>query len=172
MSSSAPTAPARRVGPCMHDASSCTTPSSLGKPPSPTDWSSGSSSVMLTPAMMASSVSAFWRVIMSYAFATPRMPLAEEITIGGPANPPPLSNRSSVSALASRSRVRPAAAAALKPTKWRREIDKPLPSVNWLTQLPTAQLVADSGMLIADRSLLTGQISSHKGQQNAFPLTL
>src|SRR5690349_22030403 len=63
---------------------------------------------MLTPAMMASRVSAFCRVIMSYALATPRMPLAEEITIGGPAK---LAD-SSASARASRSRVRPAAAAA------------------------------------------------------------
>ena len=31
--SSAPTAPARLVGPCMHEASSWTTPSSLGRPP-------------------------------------------------------------------------------------------------------------------------------------------
>ena len=33
MPSSAATAPARAVGPCMTQASSCTTPSSLGMPP-------------------------------------------------------------------------------------------------------------------------------------------
>ena len=39
-----PTEPARRVGPCMQQASSSTTPSSLGKPPRPTESSLGSSS--------------------------------------------------------------------------------------------------------------------------------
>ena len=37
MPSMAATEPARRVGPCMQDASSWTTPSSFGKPPNPTD---------------------------------------------------------------------------------------------------------------------------------------
>jgi hypothetical protein len=41
--------------------------------------------LMLTPAMTASRVSAFWRVIISYALATPRMPLAEAMTTGGAA---------------------------------------------------------------------------------------
>src|SRR5712692_617374 len=36
MSWTAPTAPARRVGPCMQQASSSTMPSSLGSPPKPT----------------------------------------------------------------------------------------------------------------------------------------
>jgi hypothetical protein len=31
--SNAATAPARFFGPCMHEASSCTTPSAFGKPP-------------------------------------------------------------------------------------------------------------------------------------------
>ena len=53
----AATDPARLVGPCMHEASSCTTPSSLGNPPSPTDWSLGSRSTTLTPETIASSVS-------------------------------------------------------------------------------------------------------------------
>src|SRR2546423_7734922 len=84
---------------------------------------------MFTPAMIASSVSAFWRVIMSYALATPRMPLAEEMTTGGAADPPGVPLWPS----ASRSRVRPAPAAALNPTNWRREIDTPSFSQKELT---------------------------------------
>src|SRR5262249_6865833 len=53
-----PTEPARRVGPCIQQASSSTTPSSLGKPPSPTLSSSGSFSGPETVVMAASSVSA------------------------------------------------------------------------------------------------------------------
>src|SRR5690606_15905019 len=56
--SSAATAPALRRGPCMHEASSCTTPSAFGRPPYPTLVSSGSSSTMFTPAITASSTSA------------------------------------------------------------------------------------------------------------------
>ncbi len=52
-----PTDPARRVGPCMQQASSSTTPSSLGRPPSPTLSSFGSSSGPLTTRRAASSVS-------------------------------------------------------------------------------------------------------------------
>ncbi len=55
MFSSAPTAPDFMVRPSMTEASSCTTPSSLGMPPYPTVTSSGSSSTMLTPEMTASS---------------------------------------------------------------------------------------------------------------------
>ena len=55
--SSAATAPARRVGPCMQEASSWTTPSSFGSPPYPTELSAGSSSWILTPSTAASSVS-------------------------------------------------------------------------------------------------------------------
>src|SRR5208282_2807644 len=52
-----PTDPARRVGPCMQHASSSTTPSSFGSPPSPTLSSLGSSSGPLTTRSAASSVS-------------------------------------------------------------------------------------------------------------------
>src|SRR3989304_550364 len=68
--SSAATAPARRVGPCMHDASSWTTPSSLGRPPYPTDVSSGSNSWIFTPSIPASRVSTP-RVGGGPAFSTP-----------------------------------------------------------------------------------------------------
>ena len=54
---SEPTAPALRVGPCIKEASSSTTPSSFGRPPYPTELSFGSSSTMFTPATTASSVS-------------------------------------------------------------------------------------------------------------------
>src|SRR5689334_23717278 len=77
MPSSAATAPARRVGPCTQLASSCTTPSSLGNPPYPTDSSEGSSSWIFTPSTPASSVSVPL-VINSTASFTPRMPFAEE----------------------------------------------------------------------------------------------
>src|SRR5690348_10909751 len=73
--SSAPTAPARLVGPCMHDASSCTTPSAFGSPPYATESSFGSSSWIFTPSMAASSVSAPC-ISMSNAFWTARSPLA------------------------------------------------------------------------------------------------
>ena len=52
-----PTDPARLVGPCMQQASSSTTPSSFGKPPSPTPSSSGSSSGPVTTRIAESSVS-------------------------------------------------------------------------------------------------------------------
>jgi hypothetical protein len=55
--SSAATAPAPRVGPCITDASSCTTPAAFGSPPYPTLVSAGSSSTMFTPRTTASSVS-------------------------------------------------------------------------------------------------------------------
>src|SRR5437667_7130947 len=53
------------------------------------------------------------------------MPLAEATTTGGPATSlaPDMVVRSSTPASASRSRVRPAAAAAPMPRKWRLEID-------------------------------------------------
>src|SRR5438552_5037595 len=114
----------------MHDASSSTTPYSLGNPPSPTAWSSGSSSSMLTPAMMASRVSAFCRVIMSYARATPRMPLPEATTTGRPANSEalePYKVASETSARALRLSVTPAAAATPTPTNFRLEIDTLVP---------------------------------------------
>src|SRR3989441_12203605 len=79
--SSAPTAPARLVGPCMHDASSCTTPSALGNPPYPTESSLGSSSWIFTPSITASSVSAPCSS-MSNAFCTARSPLALETATG------------------------------------------------------------------------------------------
>ncbi len=86
----------------MHDASSCTTPSAFGTPPYPTLYSSGSSSVMLTPAMSESSTSDPF-VIIENAFSTHVMvppflktlPFSEAMTIGlavfGPitAGPPP-----------------------------------------------------------------------------------
>src|SRR5205823_2849868 len=52
-----PTLPAVRVGPCIRQESSSTTPSSLGSPPRPTLSSLGSSSGPLTTASAASSVS-------------------------------------------------------------------------------------------------------------------
>src|SRR5579864_3639578 len=74
------TDPARRDGPCITQASNSTTPSSLGKPPKPTLVSSGSSSLILTPAMTASSVSApALSISMARAQAGP--PLALEITM-------------------------------------------------------------------------------------------
>src|SRR6266550_2767669 len=115
----------------MHDASSSTTPSSLGSPPSPTAWSSGSSSSMLTPAIIASRVSAFCRMIISYARATPRMPLPDATTTGGPANSDVPTGRatprSSTSARAFRSSVSVAAAAAPAPINFRLEIDTLIP---------------------------------------------
>src|SRR5437773_3141891 len=79
--SSAPTAPARLVGPCMHDASSCTTPSAFGSPPYPTESSFGSSSSIFTPSIAASSVSAPC-ITRSNAFCTARSPLALATTTG------------------------------------------------------------------------------------------
>src|SRR3954467_6145508 len=81
---------------------------------------------MLTPAMMASRVSAFCFVIISYARATPRIPFAEAITSGGPEDPapadwPPAVSR--ISARASGLSANPAAAAAPAPTNRRLEID-------------------------------------------------
>src|SRR5437762_12460424 len=81
MPSSAPTAPARLVGPCMQDASSCTTPSAFGRPPYPTESSFGSSSWIFTPSITASSVSAPCSS-MSNAFCTARNPLALETATG------------------------------------------------------------------------------------------
>src|SRR5574341_14358 len=81
MFSSAPTAPARLVGPCMQEASSCTTPSALGRPPYPTESSFGSSSWIFTPSTAASSGSAPCR-IRSNAFWTARSPLPLEMITG------------------------------------------------------------------------------------------
>src|ERR1051325_8480776 len=81
MFSSAPTAPARFVGPCMQDASSWTTPSALGRPPYPTESSVGSSSWIFTPSMTASSVSAPC-ISMSKAFCTALSPLPLAIAMG------------------------------------------------------------------------------------------
>jgi len=127
MSSSAPTAPARLVGPCITLASSCTTPSAFGRPPSPTDWSFGSSSWMLTPAIAASSGS-LPATIRSYATFTPRMPLSLAMTTGRPANGSfacgsRSATRMSGCAFAMRGRARLAAVSAEAPRKSRREMD-------------------------------------------------
>src|SRR5579862_2236982 len=53
----AATAPARFLGPCMHDASSCTTPSAFGSPLQPTPVWLGSSSTIETPDTRASRTS-------------------------------------------------------------------------------------------------------------------
>src|SRR6185436_2787195 len=124
---------------------------------------------MLTPAMIASRVSAFWRVIISYARATPRMPLAEAMTTGGDANAP-LNDASRFasrdSARASRSRVSPAAAAAPTPMKCRREIVTAclrLSALNyefdWRSTATTA-LVAD-GRSACSCELTTGGQTAH-----------
>ena len=84
MSSSDATDPARFVGPCITLASSWTMPSALGSPPSPTDWSSGSSSWMFAAAIAASSGSAP-ATSRSYATLTPRKALSLAITAGRPA---------------------------------------------------------------------------------------
>src|SRR5574341_720068 len=81
MFSSAPTAPARFVGPCMQEASSCTTPAALGSPPYPTESSFGSSSWIFTPSTAASSGSAPCR-IRSNACCTARRPLPLEMRTG------------------------------------------------------------------------------------------
>src|SRR6188474_603811 len=69
------TAPARFFGPCMQDASSCTTPSALGRPLQPTPVWFGSSSTMETPATSASSTSAPPVIILN-ALATQVTPSA------------------------------------------------------------------------------------------------
>src|SRR3954469_341987 len=81
---------------------------------------------MLTPAMMASRVSAFCFVIISYARATPRIPFADAMTTGGAANPAPDDCPLAVSRISARASglsANPAAAAALAPTNRRLEID-------------------------------------------------
>src|SRR5438093_10613412 len=85
----AATAPARFFGPCMHDASSCTTPSAFGRPLQPTPVWPGSSSTIVTPATSASSTSAPSVIILN-ALAThvtpsasfDRLPLDEATTHG------------------------------------------------------------------------------------------
>src|SRR5689334_25422255 len=85
----AATAPARFLGPCMQDASSCTTPSAFGRPLQPTPVWFGSSSTIETPATSASSTSAPPVIILN-AFATQvtpsasfdRLPLDEATTQG------------------------------------------------------------------------------------------
>ncbi len=87
----AATEPARRVGPCMQQASSSTTPSSFGKPPRPTVSSLGSSSCPLQMCRAASSVSPpsssiryawptvgrlVWRVMMTGFLALPKCGVA------------------------------------------------------------------------------------------------
>src|SRR5438477_13089505 len=69
------TAPARFFGPCMHDASSCTTPSAFGSQLQPTPVWFGSSSTIDTPATSASSTSAPAVIILT-AFATHVTPSA------------------------------------------------------------------------------------------------
>src|SRR6185503_13399804 len=81
-----PTAPARFVGPCMHDASSCTTPRALGSPPYPTESSFGSSSWIFTASTHASRLSAPC-ISKSKAFCTPRMPFALAMITGFDAPP-------------------------------------------------------------------------------------
>ncbi len=75
------TEPPLWVGPCMTAASSSTTPSSLGSPPSPTEWSLGSASTMATPSIAASSGSCPF-LTSSMAFSTVRRPLPLAIAIG------------------------------------------------------------------------------------------
>src|SRR6478609_3813099 len=74
------TDPARRVGPCMTEASNSTTPSSFVNPPYPTLLSSGSNSLMFTPAIAASSVSAP-DLRSSIAFEQARAPFELETTM-------------------------------------------------------------------------------------------
>src|SRR5712692_8295519 len=75
------TEPARCVGPCMTLASSSTSPSSLGRPPYPTESSFGSSSTTVTAATTASSVSPpFLRISMPLSSAC--KPLALEMMSG------------------------------------------------------------------------------------------
>src|SRR3954454_3348009 len=66
MRRTAPTAPARPVGPCIMEQSSSTSPSSFGRPPKPTESSLGSSSCALRTNIAASRVSPPRR-ISSYA---------------------------------------------------------------------------------------------------------
>src|SRR5205823_10326190 len=122
------------VGPCMQLASSWTTPSSLGRPPSPTDMSFGSSSTTFTPAIAASSGSAP-AATMSYAFLiglpfglSRYRPFAEQTTIGRRANS--LGSRSPRSTIeiwgdasATAGTARLAATTAPAPRKSRRERD-------------------------------------------------
>src|SRR6202795_350543 len=83
------TPPARFLGPCTQQESSCTTPSAFGRPPYPTLSSSGSSSTMLTPAMSASSTSEppviIANAVSRQVFVPPflnLLPLLEEMTTG------------------------------------------------------------------------------------------
>src|SRR4029077_9067379 len=69
----AATAPARFFGPCMQEASSCTTPSAFGRPLQPTPVWFGSSSTIETPATSASRTSAPSVIILN-ALATQVMP--------------------------------------------------------------------------------------------------
>ena len=75
------TEPPPWVGPCMTAASSSTTPSSLGRPPKPTEWSLGSASTIATPSIAASSGSCPF-LTSSIAFSTARRPLPLATTIG------------------------------------------------------------------------------------------
>ena len=75
------TEPPPCVGPCMTAASSSTTPSSLGRPPKPTEWSLGSASTIATPSIAASSGSCPF-LISSIAFSTDARPLPLATTIG------------------------------------------------------------------------------------------
>src|SRR5579872_3214635 len=84
-----PTEPAIRVGPCMQHESSSTTSSSLGRPPSPTLMSLGSSSWVLPTAIAASSVS-LPLFSISYPWSIPFQPLALETRIGALPLPEPL----------------------------------------------------------------------------------
>src|SRR5215467_2486129 len=85
----AATAPARFFGPCMHEASSWTTPSAFGSPLQPTPVCVESSSTIATPATSASSTSAP-PVIIVKALAThvtpsasfDRLPLLDATTHG------------------------------------------------------------------------------------------
>ena len=128
------TEPARFVGPCMQLASSCTTPSSLGSPPSPTDWSFGLSSTTFTPATIASSGSPPF-ASRSYATWMPRFPLAstscplsDDTTMGRVPARGWRDARSTTSVMrgsapAGRASASPAAAPAPAPRKSRREMD-------------------------------------------------
>ena len=75
------TEPPPWVGPCITAASSSTTPSSLGRPPRPTEWSLGSASTIATPSIAASSGSCP-ALTSSIARSTARNPLALETAIG------------------------------------------------------------------------------------------
>src|SRR5688500_308770 len=82
---------------------------------------------MFTPAMIASRVSALFRVIISYALATPRSPFDEAITAGRPANAADSGGcrsvmETNVDAESGLESVMPAAAAAPAPRNSRREI--------------------------------------------------